>query len=898
MDLISRLENLVPDVFRPAKLPGLVGTLAVIVVAWTISLSALLSPWDDLLYDGLVRLFSHKHTSTHEVVLVETAAEEASVPSGLLDTLFASGARHVVVLLPLGTGVGLPPVDPDRLTVARALPRDVPLEVGLGLDRSIVPATLPSSRSGMFRKQWTQTTVDGEARLTLEGHVARQLGRSELPDSFDINFHQGRNLPRLPVVKANSVAALSPIVRGKVVLVGPGAGAFAAELSVPGAGDQALATRAEFHAMGLDTLLQEREVLQTGPGEKLLVLTLVGGLLLLILQPLQLRAGMLALLAFGAVFYLLAALLLRSADIWLPAQAVTIVLVGVFAVVYRDKAKLEAQQVSSLLASLEGKLHHRLLPDRFSESSEHWNHVVNLVDQILQLERSIFLDRVISDHRVKEIAAMNCSLDAIDELRRDYQRAPYTLAIQARGAIVLPANRQFMRTGDASEVQCMAPFLLEGEVLGFWAFGVSKAIIDASPDLLESVNRMAEQIAGLLYQRKLWLDEQERQSGGLARLVRDDSRTRLNGLQQAIGALDRRIRGLESVFFSITTATVMYDLFGRVILINPRMSELLSINGLPPYETTANDLIANLTGTPADEVRRLFEGMVLNEETAQFRVTFEKPVVSEFMLNVRPVPAGKGPESRFGEGGESHPFELEGILFELVDVQELNRSFTLKLGLIDFVTQGLLDEFQQLHENQKQECYQPRAGDPCCDTAGQLHAPLAQMGQRLTELRRLLSYPVGAGHNSVYPLAPDVLLADVMERLGRESQHKQLSWSVPPLAGRALCYANPGEFRQLIESCCERLIDDAVSGSELTVSFTLTADFLSILLGNTGFGMPNEWLQELLANGGTQATQVAQTDWLALCKAITRSSDWGAECSARAALGKGLEFTLRLPRFH
>lgn len=896
MNLLARLEDILPDNIRRIRLPGLRGTLAIVAAVWAVSLTPLLTPWDDLLYDALVRLLPGKNTALHEVVLVETPPETQAVPPELVHALLDGGARHVVLLQPMGDTPVLTGATPERLTRARPLPRDLPPEGGPRLAPNEVPATLPDSRSGMFRQQWSRTTVGGEARLTLEGQVARQLGRSDLPETFQVNFHQGRHLPRIPAAKANNVDALSPVVRGKVVLVGPGGGPFAAELAVPGEAEQSLVTRTEFHALALDTLLQEREVLQAGPWLKLLLLALLGATLLMVLQPLQLRHGMLAAGALGTGFFVLAAVLLRTADLWLPAQAVVIVMAGVFVVVYRDKAKYDAQQISALLASMEAKLHHRLLPERFSESQEHWNHVVNLVDQTLQLHRSIFLDRVTSDHRVKEIAAMNCSLDAIDEMRRDYERPPYTLAIQARGAIVLPATRQFLRTVEADEVQCLAPFILEGEVLGFWAFGVSARTLEHTPGFLESVNRMAEQIAALLYQRKLWQDEQEREAVGLSRFVRDDATTRLNSLQQAIAALDRRTRGLESVFSGITTAAVLYDLFGRVVLINPRMSELLAGNSLPPYETTANDLIAALTGMPPEDVRRLLDRMVRNEETAQFQVTLQKPAAADFLLNVRPLAAhrqhGAGTPD---EEDDSHPFDLHGILFELVDIQELNRGFALKLELMDFVTHGITEEFSRLKTVQAEDCFSPPQQAPRCDFAGELNGRVAQLGNRLEELRRLLSHPVGVGHTNVYPLAPDALVAQATERLAPASTRKQLNWAVAPLACRALCHANPVELRQLIESCCERLIGDAISASAITIAFDVTPAAITIRLSNAGFGMPPERLQELLA---TAPPQVPQAEWQMLRKAIASSRDWGAEFTARAALGQGLEFAIQLPRFH
>jgi len=889
MKLLARFKEGLPDGALRLRLPGSLGAVIVVVVVWALSLTSALAPWDDLIYDSIIRALPAKNTAHHEVVLVETTPDTQAIPSPLIRTLLAAGARHVALLQPIDKAEELSADELARITRGRPLPRDQVADGGFRLAATEAPTTLPPSRSGMFRQQWSAVPIGGTTLLTLEGRVASQLGREALPETFQVNFHQGRHIPRLPAAKAASVRSAAEIVRGKTVVVGPGSGPFVAELAVPGDQADALITRTEFHALALDTLLQGREVTQTGPLGRLAVLLVLAAILLLAFQPLQLRHGIVAAGATLAGFFALLAVLLRTADIWLPAQAFAFVLAGVFFVVYRDKTKDESRRISSLLASMEAKLHHRIMPKTFSESQEHWSHVVNLVDQTLQLNRSIFLDRVSSDHRVKEIAAMNCSLDAIDELRRDYERAPYTLAIEARGAIPLTHTRKFLRTVDDTEIQYLVPFILEGDVLGFWAFGVPPATLENEPDFLESVNSMAEQIAGLLYQRKLWMERKLREEEGFSRYVQDDTAARLNALQQAIAALDRRTHGLEGVFSGITTAAVLYDLFGRVVLINERMAELMAGMDVRPFETTANDLITSLTGIPHEEVRKLLDRMLRNDETAQFQVALKRPATSEFLLNVRPLPIHEGAGDT-----ERHPFNLHGILLELMDIHELNRGFELKLELADFVMHGVAEEFAQIQSAQSSDCFDAVTRAPRCDLAAGLGSRLQKAGTRLDELRKLLAHPVGVGHTGAYPLAPDGIIAQVKERLVPECSRKQLDWSIAPLTDRALCKANPLDLRRLLAACCERLIDDATSSSTIRVEFQVDEGFVALHLSNKGFGMPAERLQDILA-----ADPLATTaGWESVRKAAWRSRDWFAEFSARAELGGGLQFTIRLPRFH
>jgi len=100
----------------------------------------------------------------------------------------------------------------------------------------------------------------------------------------------------------------------------------------------------------------------------------------------------------------------------------------------RDRLKLlrDARDAHTALRRM-ARLQDYMLPPDFYKLDEHWGQVITFVDQTLNLNRVIFLEKVEGDHRVREVQALRCSLDDIDERRRDFERVPYSDAIAEGG---------------------------------------------------------------------------------------------------------------------------------------------------------------------------------------------------------------------------------------------------------------------------------------------------------------------------------------------------------------------------------------------------------------------------------------------------------------------------------
>ena len=101
----------------------------------------------------------------------------------------------------------------------------------------------------------------------------------------------------------------------------------------------------------------------------------------------------------------------------------------VFCVVYMLSIERlrEESLILKMSADLNARLSKKVLPPSFFQTQDPWDKLHSFINQQLNLRRSIFLTKVPSDHRVEAIHALNCSIEDIKEMRRDFQRVLHSV---------------------------------------------------------------------------------------------------------------------------------------------------------------------------------------------------------------------------------------------------------------------------------------------------------------------------------------------------------------------------------------------------------------------------------------------------------------------------------------
>lgn len=110
---------------------------------------------------------------------------------------------------------------------------------------------------------------------------------------------------------------------------------------------------------------------------------------------------------------------------------------------FHDQRVENKHLFSQLNHQILARLKDSILPKSFMETEDPWSKIAVMVQQQLKLERSIFLEKVHKDHRVREINAINCSINDIIEQRRDFHRDPYKAALSAR--TLTETNRPYFK---------------------------------------------------------------------------------------------------------------------------------------------------------------------------------------------------------------------------------------------------------------------------------------------------------------------------------------------------------------------------------------------------------------------------------------------------------------------
>jgi len=129
----------------------------------------------------------------------------------------------------------------------------------------------------------------------------------------------------------------------------------------------------------------------------------------------------------------------------------------------------EEVEVGRVQQQLTGVVAQRLARKHLAEATDPWPEVQRFLTLHLNLSRSILLELPSSNHHVREVVSHGCSIDDIDERRRDVRRSPYAEAVSNRQPTEL--SRPFLKPELATGVDFLTPLRFGPELVGFWYAG-------------------------------------------------------------------------------------------------------------------------------------------------------------------------------------------------------------------------------------------------------------------------------------------------------------------------------------------------------------------------------------------------------------------------------------------
>lgn len=474
------------------------------------------------------------------------------------------------------------------------------------------------SQQGVYRTQPMHLLINDEIELpSFEFIVAKQLlgNQAETFDAtFQINFTGG--VERLPVIKLRSLLSkgiVQEFVNGRTVFIAAPDLENGSHFFTPIVNQNGQLSAVLLHAFALDTLISHR-VLQPLTEKTIYFLIATITLCSLCFYSLfSFRASGFIVSALSLFFLFLCWFLLHKYFLLLPV--IEFLLASWLTVWIIDRYYLAQNQRSLevLLFDLSLKLQKKVFSVNFDSTQDSWGQSIAMMNQTLNLNRLIFLERVSNSYWLKEVKCFNCNAHDINEKRRDYRRVPYITAVQENRPILLD-ELPYLKNTTVAELNYLAPLIFDNHLVGFWVFTIEADKVHSTEEFLALTQVYMSKIAESLYYYQAWQNrikfEQNKLMNYFSLQINKEAYQMLN---QSVRLLERRLLKLHEGFNRFTHAIVLYDLFGRAILINNSMESIAQAEQFSIYDISLLNFMVKLTGFDTDKTRHILQQIICNK---------------------------------------------------------------------------------------------------------------------------------------------------------------------------------------------------------------------------------------------------------------------------------------------
>lgn len=776
------------------------------IFALVIALASVLGafePLDGLLYDFFVRHSPDSSPVARKVVLVESPASAFSDAAirwdELADELISRGAAQVIfTAVPTANGAGIETLlknskvilsadlasDPDRAGASifsvPGASGDIPLHAASAISDPVL---------GVHRYQRYAYRVGDKDVASLEALAASRLGVAVPREGrYLVDFSGGSSgFPRVTLNQVLNGALIGDVVRDRVILIGPAGESSHRTVVTPITQGGREVTALEYHGYALDSLLRGAAIASLQPIAGGLVVIGIWLVCLTILQPMPFRKAVLT-ASFMTLGLALLAWLLLSQRFHFPVLGPILVIASSLVSIFQSKTESQNQALARLVTETNLAAAGRLTGQSVPFDDAFWSNVLAMIDQILPLTRVVLLERVDDGKHVREVRSLRCTIDAIEERRRDFWRAPYSTAIEKGEAIEV---KQYLMGAESGEHQFLAPLVWSGQVLGFWVFGVHRSQMANRPTLMRAVDVLSKRLSELMFERRQNMMQPTMAANWREHLI-DQRDLSIQKLAQHMNMIDRHINVLEDMFNGMEAPTMVYDLFGRPLFSNTRMKSVLQTAEVKAEAQSVADLLETVCSLSSEEARAALVGVVFNgdsfERAAQVGHTRYRLHVSRLRNSAARVMTG--------QEVLQHIHGLMIQLFPVASMEMRAREYT------EQVLQGM--------------------GLP----------PGARTGVGTQEEEEEV----------------DVLHAveEAIASTASSPEHETLSFAVNGQQSDAKVLANPRKLKDMLTALIQFLAEDSKQQGKITVTVDTEEDGLVIGLQNNGFGMPNEKLQAML----------------------------------------------------
>lgn len=864
--------------------------LSVIALVWIILIFNLFYEVDRWLYDKEILLPNTRSISSSVILIEADHSFQYESVERWFDMLTKINTLKPKTIIIPSLPKSWDAADRKKATL------NFPLFVGEILSDSSEQASINSEYSGVtalppldrnaYRQQWLTYVSDTASFDSLELVVARKIsGFNKYPgqDRFFIDF-RGAN-GRLPVIESDRVfkgELVESLIKDRIILIGY-TDALAPELLTP-IGSISFSL---FQAYALDTLLKNNQITQLSLIFMMLIILLIVISLLIIIPNISDRYQLASLVFIVFATLILSWLFLNFFELWLQPGILIIAEVSIFFILYFERNNQQKNQIRNIAFKSASSIESRWLSKSFYSTEEHWTQIANMVSQTLSLNRTIFLERVENDHRVKEIKALNCSVDDVHEMRRDYFRKPYTTAIEKGG--VLRLDREYLINSTEPEIQYLVPLSYSGEIQGFWALSIAKNHHLEEKKIIYAVEQFSLQISEMLFHRTQWLKHQAYQSKPLVRLLNlKFDELAYSTINRSIKFMAQRLTVMESLMDGIETSVILYDLFGRVVQVNKSMSAQLADINLAPYSLTATDLISLLTSCSAAESRNYMSYVILEKGSITLPVKHEN-IDKVYTLSVRGL-FNNGDHMIAEE--EVRPFEIIGVLCEVIDMSRINDICLQKEKVIDHLRGWLKNDLSSISLACDLAKDDRLSSEKRTNVLDMVKVKVDGVTKTIERVNDIIQSDLVMQASARYPVdCQEPLLAAIASIKKTQTKNIEIKTDFPSFI--PLVIASTSELRNIFDNILTLLYSDVIENGSISIEMHSGNSTLEFLFFNQGFGLPNEYIQSYLKEDDIQGNE----EFKALRTIKHHIDNWDGKFNVHSAVGEGMRFTFILESF-
>ncbi|HHB91640.1 MAG TPA: HAMP domain-containing histidine kinase [Thioploca sp.] len=483
-------------------------------------------------------------------------------------------------------------------------------------------------------------------------------------------------------------------------------------------------------------------------------------------------------------------------------------------------------------------------------TDSYWSQVVATLHDILGIERLIILDCKLGLNHVEEIATLNCNLDDINE--QFYQQ----------NSVQDIVNFKFLKPIASLEEQLLIPLFFKDELQGILLLSITQL----NDNFIPTARHFTNQIGETLYYRQQLLKHKQ--------------------VEISKHSLEPRLSMLENIMDYSETATILYDMFGMAVQVNQSMRALAQIFGLKPQTMPAMEFFVTVSKTSIDIAKQNFCDMFLHSTKINQQIKLSGVVERYFILDIQVF-------SYF-----DNKLELDmqqGILCQLIDVTKIKLQSTLKEQIAERLIFQFRNDMQSILTASQLLISQQTNEEERYTAASILQNKINSHIKILTQVEQQLNIQIDDNPTNIitYPIDAKESILDAMENVSLEAVKCQIRLvaNLPDLV--SLIFASRTELYWVVGSIFALLLKDAVPETDIVIDMIEREHWVIYTFKNTGFGIPNERLQQYLA---TKELEIAE-QFHDVRRAINIVKIWGGTLTAESQVGIGTSFELCLRVF-